>query len=213
MDPSVVNLGSSTPYRQRFAVLAAVWAATLLVWLVDGPPGSPRRGTALNGGLQSAGEVGYEHARVGDEYWAALPLTWNVSDEDVRITRAEFGHVPEGLKVLEYRAVSVEATEAHVLFAAVDGRGGMDDLSKVRDYAGQGVKVEAKSGADHYYIARVKVTGPVDEALKDCRYWYDQDGARYRQQLDCSTIIRLGPPLVYDDAWQTDAPALQQGRP
>ncbi|MCL7425524.1 hypothetical protein [Streptomyces sp. YS415] len=77
---------------------------------------------------------------------------------------------------------------------------GMDDLSKVRDCAGQGVKVEAKSGADHDYIARVKVTGPVDEALKDCRYWYGQDGARYRQQLDCSTIIRLGPPLVYDDA-------------
>ncbi|MFF3349675.1 hypothetical protein [Streptomyces sp. NPDC002779] len=103
--------------------------------------------------MQSAGDIGYEHAQIGDEYWAALPLTWNVSDEDLRITRAEFGHV----------------------------------------------KVKAKSGADHYYIARIKVTGPVDEALKDCRYWYDQDGEHYRQQLDCSTIIRLGPPIVYDD--------------
>ncbi|MFI9773003.1 hypothetical protein ACIHJG_40240 [Streptomyces sp. NPDC052415] len=177
----------------------ATLASILLGWLVNGTPGTPAKGTALNGGMQTAGDIGYEHAQIGDEYWAALPMTWNVSDHKVHITRAEFGHVPQGLKVLEYRAVSAKETDGNVLLAGTDGKDGMIDLSKVHDYADQGITVKAKSGADYYYIARIKVTGAIDESLKDCRYWYEQDSEHYLQQIDCSTIIRLGPPTVYDD--------------
>ncbi|MFF2518395.1 hypothetical protein [Streptomyces sp. NPDC058086] len=48
-------------------------------------------------------------------------------------------------------------------------------------------------------MARVKVTGPVHDSLKDCRYWYGQGSQQYQQQLDCSTIIRLGKPLKYEN--------------
>ncbi|WP_190075813.1 hypothetical protein [Streptomyces lanatus] len=52
--------------------------------------GGVREDSALDGGMQSAGDVGYDHAQVGAEYWAGLPLPWNASGQDLEITRAEF---------------------------------------------------------------------------------------------------------------------------
>ncbi|MFE7277254.1 hypothetical protein [Streptomyces sp. NPDC057623] len=149
--------------------------------------------------MQSAGDVGYEHAQIGEEYWAGLPLTWNTTAEDVEITKAEFSEVPKGLKVIEYRALNGNQTDGNILFARTDGKGGMPDLFKARNYAGHPVKVKAKSGSDIYYVARVKVTGPPQGALKGCRFWYRQGSQQYQQQLDCSTIVRLGPPIKYEN--------------
>lgn len=55
---------------------------------------------------------------------------------------------------------SVRST-GNILFARVDGKGGMPDLLKDRNYAEHPVKVKAKSGSDMYYVARVQVTGPI----------------------------------------------------
>ncbi|MFD5013774.1 hypothetical protein [Streptomyces chartreusis] len=160
--------------------------------------GGVREGSALDGGMQSAGDVGYEHAKVGEEYWAGLPLAWNTSATDVEITKAEFSQVPKGLKVIEYRAVNGNETDGNILFARADGKGGMPDLLKARNYAEHPVKVKAKSGSDIYYVARVKVTGPIEGALKGCHFWYRQGSQQYQQQLECSTIVSLGPPLKYE---------------
>ncbi|MGW3989252.1 hypothetical protein [Streptomyces sp. NPDC004830] len=59
--------------------------------------------------------------------------------------------------------------------------------------------MKANSGSDIYHVARVKVTGPITGTLKDCRFWYQQGSQQYQQQLHCSTIIRLGPPIKYED--------------
>ncbi|MGW6902905.1 hypothetical protein [Streptomyces sp. NPDC054940] len=194
---------SSAPTRHRVISVTALCAAVLTggaAWVITGSSaGVVPEGSALNGGMQSAGDVGYEHAEVGDEYWAGLPLTWNTSTQDVEIRKAEFSQVPKGLKVIGYRAVNVNETDGNILFARADGKGGMPDLSKARNYAGHPFKVKAKSGSDIYYVARVKVTGPVQGALKGCRFWYRQGSQQYRQQLECSTIIRLGPPVAYED--------------
>lgn len=196
---------SSTPTRRPLllvvtlclAVAAAV--GTYLLAAGRGESGTVTEGTALDGGMQSAGDVGYEHAQVGEEYWAGLPLVWNESSRDLAISKAEFVHVPEGLEVLEYRALDGDDTDGNILFARTDGKGGMGDLTEARNYAGTPVKVKAKSGSDVYYIARVKVTGPIHADLTGCRYWYRQGAREYRQDVDCSTIIRLGPPLTYED--------------
>jgi hypothetical protein len=156
-------------------------------------------GSALDGGIQSAGDVGCEHAQVGEEYWAGLPLPWNTSSEDVEITKADFGHVPEGIEVIEYRAVNVNETDGNILFARTDGKGGMPDLSEARNYAGHPAEVKAGSGSDIYYVARIRVTGRVQDALKDCRFWYRQGSRQYRQQVECSTLVSLGPPLTYEN--------------
>jgi hypothetical protein len=167
--------------------------------LITGPSsGGVGEGSALDGGLQSAADVGYEHAQVGEEYWAGLPLPWNTSGQDVEITKAEFSHVPEGVKVIEYRAVHGNETDGSVMFAHTGGKGSTPDLSKIRNHAGRPFTVRAKSGGDIYYVARVKVTGPVNGTLKDCRFWYRQGSRQYRQQVDCSTIIRLGSPIAYE---------------
>ncbi|MFF4054106.1 hypothetical protein ACFYZ5_46985 [Streptomyces chartreusis] len=103
------------------------------MWMITGPSeGGVREGSALDRGMQSAGDVGYEHAR---------------------------------LKVIEYRAVNGNETDGNILFARVDGKGGMPDLLKDRNYAEHPVKVKAKSGSDMYYVARVQVTGPIKGAF------------------------------------------------
>ncbi|MFI9810419.1 hypothetical protein ACIHEJ_40175 [Streptomyces sp. NPDC052301] len=71
----------------------------------------------------------------------------------------------------------------------------MADLFKVRNYAGHPVTVKAKTGSHVYYVARIKVTGPIHGNLSGCRFWYTEKSTEYRQQLDCSTIVRLGKPL------------------
>ncbi|MFJ8596837.1 hypothetical protein [Streptomyces sp. NPDC093598] len=198
------SLASSTPTRRRAALgvlgccLAALAAGA--VWLITGAPaGGVREGSALDGGTQSAGDVGYEHAQVGEEYWAGLPLPWNTSGQDLEITKAEFSQVPKGVKVIEYQAVNGNETDGNILFARTDGKGGVPSLSRARNYAGHPFTVKAKSGSDIHYVARVKVTGPIRGALKDCRFWYRQGSQQYQQQLDCSTIIRLGPPIKYEN--------------
>lgn len=201
MDLSPTSRASSTPTR-RLLVAAACFAilAAAGSWVMTGSRAEGiREGSALDGGMQSAGDVGYEHAQIGEEYWAGLPLPWNTSSADVEITKAEFDDVPQGIEVIEYRAVNGNETDGNILFARTDGKGGMPDLSKARNYAGHPVKVKAKSGSDIYYVARIKVTGRVHGALKDCRFWYRQGSQRYRQQVECSTIVRLGPPIEYEN--------------
>ncbi|MGW5472530.1 hypothetical protein [Streptomyces chartreusis] len=90
------------------------------------------------------------------------------------------------------------ATGIDILFARADGKGGMPDLLKARNYAEHPVEVKAKSGSDIYFVARVKVTGPIEGALKGCHFWYRQGSQQYQQQMECSTIVSLGPPLKYE---------------
>lgn len=180
------------------AGLCAAALASGTAWMIIGPwGGGVREGSALDGGMQSAGDVGYDHAQVGAEYWAGLPLPWNTSGQDLEITRAEFSQIPKGLKIIEYRAVDSNDTDGNILFSRADGKGGIPDLTKVRNYADHPVKVKAKAGSDIYYAARVKVTGPIHGTLKGCRFWYQQNDKEYQQLVDCSTIIRLGPPIKY----------------
>nr|BBJ47691.1 hypothetical protein SAVMC3_03200 [Streptomyces avermitilis] len=74
----------------------------------------------------------------------------------------------------------------------------MGDLFKARNYAGHPMTVKAKTGSHVYYVARVKVTGPIHDNLSGCSYWYRQGSTEFQQQLDCSTIVRLGKPLKYE---------------
>ncbi|MFF8867781.1 hypothetical protein ACF08B_37710 [Streptomyces sp. NPDC015139] len=197
------TLASST--RTSRTRNAALTAAVLLVLAAlyaltgsdtGGTTRAVREGNALDGGMQSAGNVGYEHAQVGHEYWAGLPLPWNTSRSDIRLTAAEFTHVPKGLKVVEYRAFDAGETDGNVIFASTDAdESSMGDLFKMRNYAGRAMTVKAKSSSRVYYVARVKVTGPVHDSLSGCRYSYRQGATQYQQHIDCSTIVRLGPPL------------------
>ncbi|MFF9158390.1 hypothetical protein ACF1AB_39900 [Streptomyces sp. NPDC014846] len=197
------TLASST--RTSRTRIVASGAAALLVLAAgctltgrgaDGATGAVREGNALDGGMQSAGNVGYEHAQIAHEYWAGLPLPWNTSSSDIRLTAAEFTHVPKGLKVVEYRAFDAGETDGNVIFASTDAdESSMGDLFRMRNYAGHAVTVKAKSSSRVYYVARVKVTGPVHDSLSGCRYSYRQGATQYQQDIDCSTIVRLGPPL------------------
>ncbi|SMF80043.1 hypothetical protein [Streptomyces sp. Amel2xC10] len=152
-------------------------------------------GTALDGGMQAEAEIAFEHAQVGEEYWVSLPLTSNASAKPLTLEKAEITHVPKGLRIIGYRAVSARDTDGHAMGVAPAGTDQVHDLEHARDHADRPVRVESDSVSDVYYLARLRVTGPVRADLTGCRYRYRQGGAEYRQDLPCVTRIRLGEPL------------------
>lgn len=174
--------------------------ALAAIWMFAAPdsPTSQRRGTALDGG--SDWDLISPHAQIGTEYWVALPIAANRSSTPLTLSKARITHVPEGLKVLEYRVISAEETDGFPNTIYAHGKYGMPDLAKVHNYAGRPIGLEPKGDPDKYYAAYVKVTGPVHGALTGCRYWYRQGGTEYQQDLRCHVEIRLGPPLKIDNS-------------
>ncbi|AGS66962.1 hypothetical protein B446_00610 [Streptomyces collinus Tu 365] len=189
---------SSTPSRKRLPLAVAAAVATLTaLWVLFAPGirhvGVDAEGHALDGNLQSGMFVFNDHAQIGSEYWVALPPVSNTSKKPLMLLDAKITHVPKGLKVVEYRAVSAKDTEGHALIISTGGKHGMPDLAKLHDYAGQPIEVKSKTESDFYYSARVRVTGRVHENLTGCRFWYRQGSTKYHQDLGCTTEIRLGP--------------------
>ncbi|MEW2130354.1 hypothetical protein [Streptomyces sp. NPDC005435] len=190
----------STSSSKRFPLLAVVASLVVAtaVWKLlasgVGAGGGYADGRDLNGGTQSGVTVFYDQARIGSEFWVSLPQVSNSADRPLSLTKARVTRVPRGLKVVEYRAVSVKDMGGHAMAMRTGGRGGMPDPEKLHDYAGQPIRVKPKSVSDYYYMARIRVTAPVRENLTGCRFWYHQGKTAYRQDLDCDTEIRLGPP-------------------
>jgi hypothetical protein len=153
------------------------------------------QGKALDGGMQSQAELGFEHAQIGQEYWVSLPETTNVSSSPLTILNAEITDVPKGLTVLEYRVVSEKDTDGHAMGVSLAGERGTGEMDHARDHAGHPIAVKPNSAADVYYLARVKVTAGIRGDLTGCRYQYRQGTVDYRQDLRCVTQIRLGKSL------------------
>ncbi|MFE9767166.1 hypothetical protein ACFYPC_22025 [Streptomyces sp. NPDC005808] len=184
------------PRRLLSSIVAVALATAFLTSCGNaGTDGQESQGKALDGGMQSQAELGFEHAQIGQEYWVSLPETTNVSSSPLTILNAEITHVPKGLEVLEYKAVSEKDTDGHAMGVGLAGEGGTGEMDHARDHAGRPIAVKPNSAADIYYLARVKVTAPVRGDLTGCRYRYRQGTVEYRQDLRCVTQIRLGEPL------------------
>ncbi|MEV3973462.1 hypothetical protein AB0K68_35900 [Streptomyces sp. NPDC050698] len=179
----------------------AVTSAVAL-WFLSGDDsqGGYRAGTALDADIQAGLEVSSPHAQIGKEYWVALPAADNLSDRPLTLLRGEITHVPEGLEIVGYKALSHEDTEGHPLSASpVGGSPGIPDLTTLPDHSNRPSVVPAHEAGDVFWAARVRVTGKITGDLTGCRYYYRQGKEQYRQELACVSKIRLGPPLKIED--------------
>ncbi|MFJ9243086.1 hypothetical protein [Streptomyces sp. NPDC101776] len=100
------------------------------------------QGKALDGGTQSQAELGFEHAQVGQEYWVSLPGTSNVPSTPVTLLNAEIVHVPKGLRVLEYKAVSEKDTDGHAMGVSLVGDRATAEMDHARNHAGRSITVK-----------------------------------------------------------------------
>ncbi|MEV5438781.1 hypothetical protein AB0K80_22625 [Streptomyces sp. NPDC052682] len=203
MGPSAAaKPASSTPSRTwgkgRALLLGSALAAALTVlavWSLPGeePSGGHAAGTALDGDIQAGVEVTSPHARIGKEYWVALPTADNVSDRPLTLLRGEITRVPDGLRIIGYKALSHEDTGGHPLSASpVGGSPGIPDLTTLPDRSGRPAVVPAHEPGEVFWAARVRVTGKVTGDLTGCRYVYRQGGVTYQQDLVCVSRIRVG---------------------
>jgi hypothetical protein len=168
--------------------------ASLSVWLTvqteDSAVSQGRTGSVLDGGLASQVDVQYFSLRIGQEYWVSLPQVTNSSSEPVTVTKARFVSLPHGLKLISYKAMSVEDSDGYPL-GVTPIKGGDEDLTGFPDHSGKPFTVKARQSAKLYYVARVKVTGPVTGDTTQCRFWYQQHSVKYRQDLRCVDQLRL----------------------
>lgn len=199
MTASTASLASSSPTRRRSALLTCLLAAALTAGCTTDSGTSSTQGHALDGGMQSTGRAGTEHAQLGEVFWAALPLPTNTSNDPVTISKARFTSVPKGLKVSEYRVLDVNEVGGVIFLAYEGGKYGTRDPEKFRNYADKPIRLKGKKSSDYYYAAKIKVTGKVQGDLEGCRYWYEQNEHRYWQEVPCQTTIQLGPPLPEDN--------------
>ncbi|SHH95310.1 hypothetical protein SAMN05444521_2812 [Streptomyces sp. 3214.6] len=136
------------------------------------------------------GVVGYDHAVVGQEFWYALPIPTNKSQKDVRIIKAEMIDPPSGVKVLGYGAYRLADTGGLPLMA-VDGAPGTPEYRKLKDHSKSGFKVKARALSEVFYVAHLKVTGPIRKNPTNCSFEYTQSDQRYVQTLGCEFELRL----------------------
>ena len=203
MTASTASPASSSPTRTRGLVGAALLAALLAAGCTSPDSDAtasqePARGRALNGGMQTTGRIGTEHAQVGEVFWAALPLPRNATKDPLAIEKARFTKIPKGLKVGEYRVFDTDEVGGIYFLAYAGGKYGTKDPDTLKNHAGEPIRLKSDQESDYYYAAKVTVTGPVHHDLGGCSYWYKQNNRQYRQSLHCQTTIRVGTPLPDD---------------
>ncbi|WNO70194.1 hypothetical protein [Streptomyces sp. AM8-1-1] len=77
------------------------------------------------------------------------------------------------------------------LTSAGSGDPGSKLLDASKDLSSRAVNVKARSASGVYYVAHLKVTGPISTDVEKCRYEYQQDGKRYTQTIGCRLELRL----------------------
>lgn len=185
MAQSGTILASSTPIR----VAAAMALAPALLAACTSEVSAPVRGDALHGGLQSQGVVGSDEAKVGQDWWFALPVPVNKSSKEIEITEVSLVDVPRGIKVVEYGAFSRDDTEGLALLV-LEGEPHMPDLDRLENHIREPVVVPARQESDIYYLAHLKITAPPDHSVRYCKFQYVQGGKQYTQTLDCEVDLR-----------------------
>ena len=58
-------------------------------------------------------------------------------------------------------------------------------LPTKKDYSESGITIAAGSDSDYFAMVRVKVVGPISQALSGCTYIYREDGQLYHQTFRC----------------------------
>jgi hypothetical protein len=141
-------------------------------------------------GAQSSGTVGNEHTRVGEIWYFALPVPYNTSSKPIQIKDVAVEHIPSGIKVLQYGAYDLNDTEGLPVLAKEDDSY-TPEFAKLKNYATHSVKVAAGKESNIFYLAKMKITAPPKDTVRECRFEYEQDGQAYTQTLDCELELKV----------------------
>lgn len=117
-------------------------------------------------------------------------MPYNTSSKPIEITKAAVEHIPSGIKVLEYGAYDLNDTEGLPLLAK-EGGPHTPEFAKLKNYAAKPVKVPAGKESAIFYLAKMKITAPLKETARNCRFEYEQGGRAYIQMLDCELELKV----------------------
>ncbi|MFE7959441.1 hypothetical protein [Streptomyces sp. NPDC057413] len=133
--------------------------------------------------------VGSEHAHIGQAWWFALPMVQNQSSKPLELIDAKVLDLPKGLKVREYKAFNSRETDGvGLIFSDGDSQ---FPVAQYTDYSKRHIQLNPKEDNSYYYSVKVLVTGKISGEASQCRFTYEQDGSRYRQDIPCRFTLSL----------------------
>ncbi|MEV0090414.1 hypothetical protein [Streptomyces sp. NPDC050738] len=172
------------------SLLVAIAAGALIGCSHDPTPAERAQGDLLDGGIQSDSLVGVDDAVIGEDFWVALPVPSNKSSQPLEVTGAKFLNVPQGAKLVGYGAYTLEETDGLALLTR-RGDSGMPDFDKLKNHLDEVIQVPGKSASETYYVAHVKITGPMNANFHGCKFDYQQGSRKYTQTVNCEASLRL----------------------
>lgn len=140
-------------------------------------------GTALQG-ADMGGVFGFKRVHPGQRLGVAFPLVKNVSDHPVTIYKLALDHVPGGLRVIGYRAVSLNN---RYIVLSREATGAKDDYLRYPNLFASGrVELKPHSMGNLFFAADVLATRRDPGLAYGCEYFYmTADGRKYRQRVRC----------------------------
>ncbi|MFJ5549744.1 hypothetical protein [Streptomyces sp. NPDC093225] len=154
------------------------------------PANNVAEGHALRTG-DLAGEVFYEHAKVGDSFWLGIPFVENGSSDPLDLTGAYVEDLPPGMQFTgKSAAYNVYHTDAFV--SLVREKDGTFDLQGFKDYSKTPVAVKPHGQTDVFYMVQLKVKDASAGIVEGCRLTYRQGGKDYWQKVPCRLRLKVG---------------------
>ena len=167
--------------------LAVVLELTLVFTRNDGSTaGATPVGQALTVfGPPASGAIGFNRVQQGNTYRFAFPIPHNTLADPIVLTGVRIEHVPAGGQVISYPIYSLNEVGAYPLSSDDSDPTDPMALSTKRDFSATGITIAARSDSDYFAMVKVKVVGPVSQALSGCTYYYRKGGERFHQTFRC----------------------------
>ena len=164
------------------AALATALVVTLASACSSGGSG-PREGHDFHAG-SFGGVPGLDNVYAGEHVGVAFPLIKNETSRPITIDRISLDHLPAGLRVTGYRAISLRY--GYIVLSR-ENKGGKDDFLTYPNLVHQGRLQIAPHSIGHVFfavdlVARKKNPGKAS----GCTIHYKVNGVRYFQTFHCA---------------------------
>jgi hypothetical protein len=170
-------------------IVAVITVAAVMAACDSSSDAAPRRttGTALTGyGPQLTGVLGVQTSdlAVGRVYGFAWPQLTNTSHATVTIESVAVQHVPDGVRVVRYRALSLADTPGYLLSSDI-GEANASNYDRYRNHLDDPITIAAGKRSPVYPVVYVKYLGPRPATLSGCLVRYHEGAVQYQQAFHC----------------------------
>ena len=131
----------------------------------------------------------FTKAKAGGRYGIGFPILNNKTDSPVTVKQVRLVHVPDGIRVLGYRAGKVGGPGA--AFTSYEGTGQANDFLKYPNLIhSKYATIPPHAVQRIFFAADLKVVKLTSEYITGCEVTYRAGGQTLRQTFNCQYAMR-----------------------